>query len=348
MSAASIVELASDLVAARWAGGKAVGLASLAGAGLRIPRTWVVPVGGALRYGDLDRLAEIAPRWAVRSSATIEDGTSLSYAGMFSTELDVPVARLPEAVVAVRESARDPRVRAYRARVGASDTAIDMAVLLQPFQPPEQAGLWLGRGSDAGRLEWVTGSGEALVSGAVTPAWEEWSAHGLVDAARPRPLGGTAAPVGASCLRAQRLLGFPADLEFALLGTELVWLQCRPMTRALTEPVATAEDTRSVRGVAAAPGRATGRGVLLHDAADPRWAPGTVLLAERTDPDWLPLMVEAAALVTGAGGMLCHTAIVARELGIPCVTGIGGAALSRLAGGRLAVDGTEGTVSIAD
>ncbi|WP_039937063.1 PEP-utilizing enzyme [Streptomyces himastatinicus] len=72
-----------------------------------------------------------------------------------------------------------------------------------------------------------------------------------------------------------------------------------------------------------------------------------MLLAEQTDPDWVPLMAEAAALVTAEGGMLCHAAIVARELGVPCVTGVGAAALERLAaGGPVAVDGSAGTVAI--
>jgi pyruvate,water dikinase len=75
--------------------------------------------------------------------------------------------------------------------------------------------------------------------------------------------------------------------------------------------------------------------------------PGAVPLTDQTDPDWVPLMVEAAALVTAEGGMLCHAAIVSRELRVPCVTEVGAAALERLAsGGLLAVDGTAGTASV--
>ena len=40
-----------------------------------------------------------------------------------------------------------------------------------------------------------------------------------------------------------------------------------------------------------------------------------------TNPDWVPTMRRAAALVTDGGGMTCHAAIVARELGVPCVVG---------------------------
>ena len=46
-----------------------------------------------------------------------------------------------------------------------------------------------------------------------------------------------------------------------------------------------------------------------------------ILVAPMTNPDWLPAIRRSAALVTETGGMTCHAAIVARELGVPCVVG---------------------------
>ena len=40
-----------------------------------------------------------------------------------------------------------------------------------------------------------------------------------------------------------------------------------------------------------------------------------------TDPDWEPIMKKAAAIITNRGGRTCHAAIIARELGVPCVVG---------------------------
>ena len=48
---------------------------------------------------------------------------------------------------------------------------------------------------------------------------------------------------------------------------------------------------------------------------------GDILVTKMTDPDFLPIMKKAAAIVTDSGGSLCHAAIVARELKIPCVVG---------------------------
>ncbi|MFE7031491.1 PEP-utilizing enzyme [Streptomyces sp. NPDC057621] len=343
-------------------GGKAVGLAALLRAGAAIPDTWVVPVGAEPTSEALTRLVAVAPRWAVRSSATVEDGTGLSYAGLFRSELDVPAEKVADAIAAVRASAHSGRVAAYRERTIAGPLDVEMAVLLQPFRPPVRSGLWLGRGPGRGRLEWTEGSGETLVSGAVTPAWEEWTPEGRTAGSERDAWECGGQPVGAACAMVQEALGVPADLEFAQLEETLVWLQFRPMTAALgeapgeraaqpgdrrTDQPADERGQRLVRGIAASGGLATARGLRLRDVDDPRWEPGAVLLTEHTDPDWVPLMAEAAALVTAEGGMLCHAAIVARELGVPCVTGVGAAALARLGSGRpLAVDGSAGTVAV--
>jgi len=68
---------------------------------------------------------------------------------------------------------------------------------------------------------------------------------------------------------------------------------------------------------------------------------GEVLVAEMADPDWEPVFARAAAIVTDRGARTCHAAIVARELGIPCIVG------SELAT-RTLHTGDEVTVSCAE
>ena len=74
--------------------------------------------------------------------------------------------------------------------------------------------------------------------------------------------------------------------------------------------------------------------------------PGEVLVARVTDVGWTPLFAYAAAVVTDIGGLASHTAVVARELGVPCIVGAEGAT-SRLADGMTVdVDGTAGTITV--
>ncbi len=48
---------------------------------------------------------------------------------------------------------------------------------------------------------------------------------------------------------------------------------------------------------------------------------GEILVTDRTDPDWEPIMKKASAIVTNSGGRTCHSAIIARELGVPAIVG---------------------------
>ena len=66
------------------------------------------------------------------------------------------------------------------------------------------------------------------------------------------------------------------------------------------------------------------------------------------DPGWTPLLGMASGLVTEVGGLLSHSAIVAREFGIPAVAGVKGATKTIPGGSRVVVDGDQGRVAVTD
>ncbi len=103
-----------------------------------------------------------------------------------------------------------------------------------------------------------------------------------------------------------------------------------------------------LRGMAVSYGRAVGPVKVLRDASSKRVEPGDVLVAYTTDPGWTPLFANASAVLLEVGGVLQHGAVVARELGKPCVVGIE-RLMSRLQDGqRVEVDGTSGVVRLLD
>lgn len=101
-------------------------------------------------------------------------------------------------------------------------------------------------------------------------------------------------------------------------------------------------------GESISPGIVQGQAKVLHHADEKKILPGEILVTRATDPGWTPLFINAGGVVLEVGGPLQHGAIVAREYGIPCVSGIGGVT-ERLRDGQLIeVDGSNGIVRIIE
>ena len=101
-----------------------------------------------------------------------------------------------------------------------------------------------------------------------------------------------------------------------------------------------------VQGLAAATGRAVAPAwVVRNPKLDLQSVPpGRILVAATITPDWLPWLKTATGIVAERGGMTSHSAIVARELGIPAVVGATHAIHAIQTGDLLVVDGDRGMV----
>lgn len=99
-------------------------------------------------------------------------------------------------------------------------------------------------------------------------------------------------------------------------------------------------------GVGACPGTVEGPARVVLDPTFTDVEPGEILVAPFTDPSWASVMFTAAALVVDIGGTLSHAAVVARELGLPCVMGTGEGTRQIATGDLCRVDGAAGTVEI--
>jgi pyruvate,water dikinase len=297
---------------------------------------------------------------AVRSSAIGEDSAEMSFAGMNASFTNVRGANaVTTAVAECWASAFAPRSVAYRAHHGAVGLP-DIAVVVQVMVPARSAGVAftadpVSRRRDRMLVEAAWGQGEVVVSGRVEPDTYSLDGTGrLLEVHRgsqhtkivAAPGGGDRTlpvdPVEAGpvldeaqveeiarlCLRVQEHYGRPQDLEWASDGSTIWLVQTRPITtlgEGAPEPQSSppADDAAPlVHGLAASPGRASGRvRVLLSPAEGGKLKDGEVLVAPLTNPDWMPAVRRAAALVTDSGGITCHAAIVARELGVPAVVG---------------------------
>jgi pyruvate,water dikinase len=101
-----------------------------------------------------------------------------------------------------------------------------------------------------------------------------------------------------------------------------------------------------IAGIGASPGIVEGLVRVVHDPADVTVEDGDILVARNTDPAWASLMFLSAGLVSDIGGLMSHTAVVARELGIPCVVNTRTATRTLHTGDRIRLDGTTGTIEV--
>ena len=102
-----------------------------------------------------------------------------------------------------------------------------------------------------------------------------------------------------------------------------------------------------VKGLAGSAGVARGTARVIHSLAEAgKLQPGDVLVAVSTVPPWTPLFATAVAIVTDTGGVLSHSAVVAREYRIPAVVGTDHATSTFHDGQLLEVDGNAGTVRV--
>ena len=111
-------------------------------------------------------------------------------------------------------------------------------------------------------------------------------------------------------------------------------------------PAVPTAPTKTLKGLAAAPGVVEGVAVVVLDDSDlASLKPYQILVCKMTTPAWLPLLRVAGGVVTDMGGLLSHAAIVARSFGIPAVTATGSATTWVRSGKRYRLDGSAGTLS---
>jgi len=121
----------------------------------------------------------------------------------------------------------------------------------------------------------------------------------------------------------------------------------QPLVEQVEQAAPSEVDARQLLGQPASHGIATGRARVIRKPEELfGLQKGEVLVCDAIDPAMTFVAPLAAAIVERRGGMLIHGAIIAREYGIPCVTGIPQATERIANGDRLTVDGYLGIVAI--
>lgn len=219
-------------------GGKIAGLRWLADQGFVIPATWVMPAPPADRDAIAAALRPVVRpggRYAVRSSANVEDGGAISYAGQFATRLDVVgLDEVTDAVVEVIASSEADGVTSYRSYVS-DHRPVVMSVIVQDMVPPAVSGVAFSKNPITGLseivVEAVPGCGEPLMTGAATPdrwvrRWGDYVSEPESSKIEPAVIRSVVSGLG----EIAAAHGSPVDVEWVHDGVRLWWLQVRPIT----------------------------------------------------------------------------------------------------------------------
>jgi phosphohistidine swiveling domain-containing protein len=215
-------------------GGKGTALFHLGRAGFPVPDWFAIPPDEAIDSGNWPPLAG---EYAVRSSATAEDGAAHSFAGQFDTFLHVPPDRITERIAQVRASAQAEAVLAYCREKNLPPPA-PPTVLVQRMIDPRCAGVAFSADPVGGDrtltvVAAVAGTGEKLVSG--DEDGETWNVRrdGNVTVKPDDALLSTddAKAVAELAVSCERHFGRPQDIEWAIDREGKLWLlQSRPIT----------------------------------------------------------------------------------------------------------------------
>ncbi len=324
------------------------------------------------------------PFVAVRSSATAEDLPQASFAGQQATFLNVKgKTNLTKAVRDCWASLYTGRAIYYRQKNGFPHEKVALCVVVQRQVNSEKSGIMFSINPATNNekqivIEAIYGLGEAVVSGSVSPNTYivDKDFEKVLETDRPKQDFLLTRDESGNMLKknltdkqnetqvlnekeisilvrlgkkSEAHYKFPQDMEWAIEGGRIYIVQTRPVTTLhktespLKEEAEAAE--AMLQGLGASPGIASGAVKIVSSVDDlDKVEKGDVLVAQMTNPDYVPAMQRAVAIVTDAGGITSHAAIVSREMGIPAVVGTKEATTKLKDGDLITVDGHSGKV----
>lgn len=229
-------------------GNKARNLRRLSDAGFLVPRTYVCPDNrcGYQNSDDENFLHELKKElaltidpdklFAVRSSANLEDQITSSFAGQFTSCLDVKgVDEIIRAAQSIWRTTRSDQVTGYLAKHNLDANSLYMAILIQEMVTPIFSGVAFSRnpvtGEDEVVVEAVSGNGITLMQTGTTPMrWIYKNNRWMISPKNPVIPDELILDVVRQTREISRKFQAPVDLEWVFNGVRIYWVQMREIT----------------------------------------------------------------------------------------------------------------------
>jgi len=314
--------------------------------------------------------------WAVRSSAVGED-SAVSFAGQYTSVLNVTPAGLLDAYKRVLAGKYRPGALAYRIRSGLADQDTPMAALVMEMIDARAGGVIYTRDpapngadgdTDSLTIYGVPGLGETLVDGSTEPdiyrcsRFPDSPGRGVFKPIDTIPATGSGPLLDEATVRQlagwgrrlEALRGGPQDIEWCQdHHGRCLLLQCRPLRSAephkdagqsgpAPEPAA---EPIIAGGTCAAPGVGIGTVIIKDNPYELGDIPaGSILVLPTLPPALAGILGRLEAVVAEGGSRAGHFATIARESGLPVITGLAGAMSALNGAGRITVDAWSGRI----
>ena len=104
----------------------------------------------------------------------------------------------------------------------------------------------------------------------------------------------------------------------------------------------------NISGIGCSRGIVKGRVQVVRNPIETTNLGGDILVASSTDPGWITLFPSVSGIIVERGSLLSHSAIVSREMGIPCIVGVSGLMENLKTGDFIEMDGSTGIISLID
>lgn len=304
----------------------------------------------------------LQPEVAVRSSAISEDG-KFSFAGQYATELKVTKTDIASGYKVVIASKYSQEALYYRISKGLGDEETAMCVLVQEMVPAKASGVLYTRGvrknstdQDLLHLHVADGLGEQLVGGTVRPdsyILQRRKPFSIVSSTINIPLLTTDQIVVLAKLgiEIEDYFSTAQDIEWAIDSADQPFiLQARELH--ISNKVVKPEPTdiilptpSSYGNECASPGVASGKIYRMESNNHMEEVPeGAVLVTRDIPPSLVKCISRLSAVLAEKGSKASHFATVAREFGVPLLTGIDNARNIFKPDSTVTVDGDSGTV----
>ena len=268
-----------------------------------------------------------------RSSATIEDLIYHSFAGQFLSIF--PINSLDELLNGIKEiyeSVNSEKVKKYLELLD-KKVEIKMGVIVQEFINTDYGGVGFSKNifenKDEVVIEITEGLTENVVSGKgntniyyvdksnfdikIKRKYFDLDKELIINIAK-------------NIIEIEKYFGFPVDVEFGIRDKIYIF-QVRPITPKKRREFEfnVPKDWGYLEGIPTGTGKVYGIARIIKDRKELKnLKPGEILVSKTTYNNWMPDMLKAIGIVNEMGNITSHSAIVAREFGIPTVVGVRG------------------------